>query len=202
MSQEERKSQEAVEQVSTKDGASQPRKEGGMTRRKMLAVSAAGVAIALPGITALYRWVSDDKLVIIIEGPFEEYGYLPPERLDFEGTDRFGLRLIKFDEDKYKDEVFVSILFKGEEDPDRVMDIGLSVIGKSGICVAQRQDVVRDPRIAAKAQIALLKSEEEMETILFPDFTPVTLSLDFPKGIRLPDIARLRLEIEERQDPA
>ena len=207
MSQEERKSQDAGECVSTANGASPPRTKGGMTRRKMLTVTAAGgTALALSGIAALHQWISDDQLVVTIEGPFEDYGYLPAERWGFEETDSFRLRLIKFDADRHKDVVFVRFCFKGEEDPDRVMDVVLSVFAKCGRCVARRQESLRDPRIEAKQ---IPTGVEELypgitvdwdvacDTVLFP---ATGLTLDLPKGMRLRDIASLQLEIGERRE--
>jgi hypothetical protein len=47
----------------------------GINRRKMLIASFGGIALAMPGLSAIYRWMDSKKIKITVAGPFQQRSY-------------------------------------------------------------------------------------------------------------------------------
>lgn len=76
--------QKDVEQVSS-GTQMEVKKSKGITRRQMIAVTAAGAAFAIPGIAALSRWRRSRSVVVSFEGPFAGRVFATSEEYSIDG---------------------------------------------------------------------------------------------------------------------
>lgn len=165
--------------------------EGKISRRKLLAIGAAGVALAVPIIAATYRWLDHQKgLEIILQGPFGGYGKYLPE--DFEIRSKngfFDLQSITFIEGNNHDGIVAHFSCDGPENVNRFFEIEILAFGNDKSVICHTIEVFRDPRVVAK----------EIDDI-YPEIRLPSdrLALDFPKNIRIDNIDRIVLRITEK----
>jgi len=167
----------------------------GMTRRKMVAVTAAGVAIGGVTASAFWRWMGTKTVEIVIKGPFPGDGFYQPEELEINARhDDFQFLRLQLDTGKLSDNVFVTFTFAGKEDASRAMDVSLIAHDAQGHEVARSQNVFEDPRIVARRPVSFILSRRPV-TLRTPR-TNIRLSL--PEGMRIGDLGGVKVVATER----
>lgn len=170
--------------------SSEPKKKSGMTRRQMIAVTAAGAAITVPGIAAIYRWGSTKKLEITLKGPFENYGYFKPEELGIEDAGEFEILFLKLNEGKYADDISIQYTFRGKETPSRQIGVSLTAFDKNGKRIAHNHQALKDPRISAKSDPTPLISKPSVS------MPHAYFRLELPEGVKIDDVERIVVQVE------
>jgi hypothetical protein len=161
----------------------------GLTRRRWLAVTTAGV-LATPPAIALVRWAEKPKPVrVSIEGPFKEYGSVSLEdlKLPDECQAFFQPERLELSNRPSIDSVFVLFTFKGKEDPSRVLHVECIAIDHRNQPLARAKGVFHDPRIEAK-------KPQQLGVLIYPS---VNISLDLPKGTILSSVRSIDLLVRQ-----
>ncbi len=125
-----------------------PNEEPRISRRKMLVRSASCVLLASPGVYILGRKLTKPRpKVLTFEGPFSY-----EEDLPISNTEDFPVEIswIAFECEGLGNYLGLAFTFRGKKDPERVIDVGVTITDRNGnVCVSHTMHAL-DARLAPR----------------------------------------------------
>jgi hypothetical protein len=173
-----------------------------ITRRRMFQITAIGTLVAVAGLQIVYRRLKSSNAFIpteiSIEGPFQEYGYFRPEDLGLKAVNKiasgFQLLQIGFSQGTYEDRIALSFTFVGNEAPNRMMKVSVSIYDKEKNIIGGAERILRDTRIN-------VRNVKPSNMEFFEPISALSVSLNKAKNIsHIFRIEIVMMEVETTRD--
>lgn len=162
------------------------------SRRRMIAVSLGGVALAIPGFSALYRWANSKRINITIEGPFQSGSYTAselPVKMS-EEADWFSVDGLAIGSNSIEPSADLTLKLRSAPDlPKKPVQVDGRIIGRSGETLASATE--------SHDASGILSRPREITVGMSTGYVVPTIEhyICFSQRVRLHDISRIEWEM-------